>query len=99
MAYRDRSFRSTVTVTGTEAAFGHQRLDLSTRHQIQSFLAGLTEEGLAPGGALHRPEDRRVDGSIPTLATISNSMIRNGVRASPADHPWPSMADPRTIQN
>jgi hypothetical protein len=26
-----------------------------------------------------------------------NSMIRNGFRASPADHPWPSMADPRTI--
>jgi len=24
-------------------------------------------------------------------------MIRNGFGASPADHPWPSMADPRTI--
>ena len=28
---------------------------------------------------------------------LSNSMIRNGFRASPADHPWPSMVDPRTI--
>jgi hypothetical protein len=26
-----------------------------------------------------------------------NSMIRNGFRVSPADYPWPSMADPRTI--
>jgi hypothetical protein len=24
-------------------------------------------------------------------------MIRNGFRASPADHPVPSMADPRTV--
>jgi hypothetical protein len=24
-------------------------------------------------------------------------MIRNGFRVLPADHPWPSMADPRTI--
>jgi integrase len=29
-------------------AFGHRRLDQITRHQIQAFLAGLTEEGLAP---------------------------------------------------
>jgi hypothetical protein len=35
--------------------------------------------------------------SIPSLATTSNSMIRNGFRVSPADHPWPSMADVRTI--
>jgi len=39
----------------------------------------------------------RVAGSIPALATISNSMIRNGFGVSPADHPWASMADPRTI--
>ena len=39
----------------------------------------------------------RVAGSIPSLATTSNSMIRNGFRVSPADHPGPSMADPRTI--
>jgi hypothetical protein len=26
-------------------------------------------------------------------------MIRLGFRASPADHPWPLMADPRTIEN
>ena len=39
----------------------------------------------------------RVDGSIPSLATISNSMICNGFRVSPADYPWPSMVDPRTI--
>jgi hypothetical protein len=24
-------------------------------------------------------------------------MIRNGFRVSPADHPWQSMTDPRTI--
>ena len=30
-----------------KAAFGHRRLDQITRHQIQTFLAGLTEEGLA----------------------------------------------------
>ena len=28
---------------------------------------------------------------------LPNSMIRNGFRASPVDHPWASMADPRTI--
>ena len=39
----------------------------------------------------------RVAGSIPALATISNSMNRNGFRVSPADYPGPSMADPRTI--
>jgi hypothetical protein len=26
-------------------------------------------------------------------------MIHNRFRASPADHPWPSMADPRTVEN
>jgi integrase len=31
-----------------KAAFGHRRLDQITRHQIQLFLAALTEEGLAP---------------------------------------------------
>jgi integrase len=31
-----------------KAAFGHRRLDQISRHQIQTFLAGLTEEGLAP---------------------------------------------------
>ena len=46
-----------------------------------------------------RTENPRVDGSIPSLATTSNSMIRNGFRVSPADHPWPSVADPRTIWN
>ena len=44
-----------------------------------------------------RMANPRVAGSIPALATISNSMIRNGLRVSPADHPWPLMADPRTI--
>jgi hypothetical protein len=36
----------------------------------------------------------RVDGSIPSLATISNSMIRNGFRVSPADYRgrfWPEI--------
>ena len=42
-------------------------------------------------------ENPRVAGSIPSLATISNSMIRNGFRVSPADRPASSMADPRTI--
>jgi len=42
-------------------------------------------------------ENPRVAGSIPSLATISNLMIRNGFWASAADRPWPSMADPRTI--
>ena len=54
---------------------------------------------LAPNRALRRIENPRVAGSIPALATISKSMIRNGFRVSPADHPWPSMADPRTIGN
>jgi len=51
---------------------------------------------LAPNRALRCTENPRVDGSIPSLATISNPMIRNGFRASPADHPWPSIVDPRT---
>jgi hypothetical protein len=50
----------------------------------------------APNRALRATENPRVDGSIPSLAAISNSMICNGFRASPADPPWPSMADPRT---
>jgi len=40
-------------------------------------------------------ENPRVDGSTPSLATIS--MNCNGFRASPADHPGPLMGDPRTI--
>ncbi len=36
-------------------------------------------------------------GSIPSLATTSNSMILNGFRESPADYSRPLMADPRTI--
>ena len=39
----------------------------------------------------------RVAGSIPSLATISDAMIRNGFRVSPAEHPCPSMADPWAI--
>jgi len=31
-----------------KAAFGHRRLDQISRHQIQTFRPGLTEEGLAP---------------------------------------------------
>jgi len=42
-------------------------------------------------------EASRVDGSMPSLATTSNPMIRNGFWGSPADHPRPSMAVPRTI--
>ena len=55
-----------------------------------------------PSTARSEPASRlckspRVDGSIPSLATTSNSMIRNGFRVSRADHPGPLMADPRTI--
>jgi len=54
-----------------------------------------------PSTARSEPASRlckspRVDGSIPSLATISNSMNCNGFRVSPADHTWSSMADPRT---
>ena len=63
-----------------------------SREKISRFF-GL----LAPNRALRRIENPRVAGSIPALATISNSMIRNGFLASPADYPWPLMADPRTI--
>jgi hypothetical protein len=52
---------------------------------------------LAPNRPLRRTENPRVDGSIPSLATISNSMNCNGFRASPADYPWPDGTDPRTI--
>jgi hypothetical protein len=41
---------------------------------------------LAPNRTLQATENRRVDGSIPALATISNSMIRNGFRALPAGY-------------
>ena len=41
--------------------------------------------------------NQRVAGSIPALAAISNSMIRNGSRASPADYPCPDGTDPRTV--
>ena len=41
---------------------------------------------LSPNRPLRRTENPRVDGSIPSLATISNSMIRNGFRVSPADY-------------
>ena len=44
---------------------------------------------LAPNRALRGTENPRVDGSIPSLATTSNSMIRNGFRVSPADYPGP----------
>ena len=46
-----------------------------------------------------RIENPRVDGSIPSLATTSNFLKRNGFRVSPADEPWPSMLDLRTIGN
>ena len=54
---------------------------------------------LAPNRALRRTENPRVDGSIPSLATTPKFLIRNGFRASPADHPWASMVHPRTIGN
>lgn len=44
-----------------------------------------------------RTENPRVDGSIPSLATTSNSLKKHGFRVSPADYPCSSMADPRTI--
>jgi hypothetical protein len=52
---------------------------------------------LQPKRAVSCPENPRVDGSIPTLATTSNSMNYNGFRVSPADYPCPSIGDPRTI--
>jgi len=52
---------------------------------------------LTPNRAFDCIENPRVDGSIPSLATTSNSMIYNGFQPSRADHPWASMADPRTI--
>jgi hypothetical protein len=39
-----------------------------------------------PNRALRATERLRVDGSIPSLATISNSMIRKRFHASPADY-------------
>jgi hypothetical protein len=45
-------------------------------NSAQTILAGL-----------HKPENPRVAGSIPSLATISNSKIRNGFGASPAERP------------
>jgi hypothetical protein len=54
---------------------------------------------LAPDRALRCTENPRVDGSMPSLATISNSMIRMRFRVSPADYPCPLMADPWTIEN
>ncbi len=50
-----------------------------------------------PNRALRGTENPRVDGSIPSLATISKFLICNGFRVSPADHPWALMADLRTI--
>jgi len=41
---------------------------------------------LATNRPLRRTENPRVDGSIPSLVTISNFLIRNGFRASPADY-------------
>jgi len=41
---------------------------------------------LAPNWTVRVAESPRVDGSIPSLAIISNLMIRNGFRASPADY-------------
>jgi len=41
---------------------------------------------LAPNRALRCTENPRVDGSIPSLATISKFMICMGFRASPADY-------------
>ena len=51
---------------------------------------------LAPSRALRRLENPRVDGSIPSLATTSNSMNCNGFRASPADHLRRDGANPMT---
>jgi len=55
-------------------------------NSAQTILAGL-----------HKPENPRVAGSIPALATISNSMICNRFRVSPADYLCPDGTDPRTI--
>src|SRR3954469_15763186 len=46
-----------------------------------------------------RTENPRVDGSIPSPATTSNSMNAFAFRASPADYLRPSMVHPRTIGN
>ena len=64
------------------------------------FLALLERIGLEglPGTIRStKTANPRVDGSIPSLATISNFMICMRFRVSPADYPCPSMADPRTI--
>jgi len=49
---------------------------------------------LAPNRTLRATENPRVAGSIPALATISNSMIRNGFRVSPADYLCPDGTRP-----
>jgi hypothetical protein len=42
---------------------------------------------LQPKQAVSCPENPRVDGSIPSLATTSNVLIFRGFCVSPADHP------------
>ena len=49
---------------------------------------------LAPNRALRWIENPRVDGSIPSLATTSKSMICMRFRVSPADYPWPGWCRP-----
>jgi|GEM_PF-4952506 len=50
-------------------------------------------EGLSDEALMALTENPRVDGSIPSLATISNWVIRNECRVSPADYPWPPAPD------
>ena len=47
---------------------------------------------VTPNRGLRRTENPRVDGSIPSLATTSNSLNRMRFPASPADCPWPNGA-------
>ena len=54
---------------------------------------------LAPNRALRWIENPRVDGSIPSLAITSKSMICIRFIVSPADYLRPDGTDPRTIGN
>ena len=86
-----RSERSGTLGFGSEQARSGESVR-SARRKLVPFLQLPHADLTSPSS-----ENPRVDGSIPSLATISNSMIRNGFRVSPADRLWPSMADPRTI--